>query len=96
MGPEINQSDKKTVADQCYHCFGFGHMAADCQGPDPSRSCGRHVKEGHTAGPCSKKPQCYLYAARKDKPRDDHILRTTHYAAFCEAASKRKLSRGRV
>ena len=29
---------KKTEISRCYRCLGFGHMAADCRGPDRSRS----------------------------------------------------------
>ena len=29
---------RKTMANQCYRCLGFGHMATDCRGPGPSRS----------------------------------------------------------
>ena len=64
---------KRTEISRCYRCLGFGHMAADCRGPDRSRSCWR----------------CYLCTARDEKPRDDHISGTMRCAAFREAAPNR-------
>ena len=58
---------KKTVAEWCYCCLGFGHMATDYRGPDRSSIFWRCGKEGH-AGSCSKKPQYYLYGAREGIP----------------------------
>ena len=81
--------------NRCYCFLGFSHMAANCQGPDRSRSCWRCGEEGHAAGSCTRKPQCYLCSA-KDKPRDDHIPGTIRCAVFREAASKKKLLRGRI
>ena len=40
---------KKTEINRCYRCLGFEHMAADCRGPDRSRSCWRCGEEGHAA-----------------------------------------------
>ena len=55
---------RKTEVKRCYHCLGFGHMAADCRGPDRSSSCWRCGKEGHVAGSYTAKPRCYLCATR--------------------------------
>ena len=30
---------RKTEVKRCYRCLGFGHMAADCRGPDRNRCC---------------------------------------------------------
>ena len=76
--------------------LGFGHMAANCQGPDRSMSYWSCGKEGHAAGFYIRKPQCYLCSAKEDKPRDDHIPGTMRCATFWEAAPKKKPSRGRV
>ena len=71
-------------ASRCYRCLGFGHMAALCRGPDRSRGCWRWGVEGHTAAACTGKPQCYLCAKRKEKPRTDHLPGTTRCAIFRE------------
>ena len=43
---------RKTDVKRCYRCLGFGHMAADCRGPDRSRSCWKCGEEGYTARTC--------------------------------------------
>ena len=83
---------KKTAISRC---LGFGHMAADCQGPDRNRSCWRCGEKGHAAASCSRKPRCYLCTAGDEKPRDDHIPGTMLCAAFREAAPNRKPWRDR-
>ena len=82
--------------NRCYRCLGFDHMAANCRGPDQSRSCRSCGEEGHAAGSCTKKLQYYLCSTREDKPRDEHIPGTMRCAAFREASSRRKSSRGHV
>ena len=76
--------------NRCFRCLGFGHIAADCRGPDRSRCCWRCGEEGHLAGSCTGKPRCFLCAERKEKPRNDHIPGTMRCAAFREAAPNRK------
>ena len=80
---------RKTEAKRCYRCLGFGHMAAECRGPNRSKSCWRCGEKGHVAGSCTAKPRLYIYAAREDKPRNDHIPGTMRCAAFREAAPNR-------
>ena len=46
-------------------------------------------KEGHLASSCTRKPRCFLCAAKEEKPRDDHIPGTMCCAAFWEAAPNR-------
>ena len=87
---------RKMEVNRCYRSLGFGHMAANCRGPDRSRSCWRYGEEGHTAGSCTRQSQCYLCYAKEDEPRDDHIPGTIRCAAFREAAPKRKPLRGRI
>ena len=86
---------RKKKLDQCYRCLGFGHIAADCRGPDRSRCCWKCGAEGHTAGFCSRQPRCYLSAAMEEKPRNDHIPGSMRCATFEEAAPNRKPQEGR-
>ena len=79
---------RKTEIKRCYRCLGFGHMAADCRGPDHSRSFWKCGEEGHTAGTCTRNPWCYLCTIR------DHIPGTMRCVAFRVAAPNRKPPRG--
>ena len=81
---------RKKEVNRCFRCLGFGHIAADCRGPDRSRCCWRCGEEGHLAGSCIGKPRCFLCAAKEEKPRNDHIPGTMRCAAFREAAPNRK------
>ena len=81
---------RKKEVNRYLRCLGFGHIAANCQGPDRSRCCWRCDEEGHLAGSCTGKPRCFLCATREEKPRNDHIPGTMRCAAFREAARNRK------
>ena len=89
------QRPQKTEINRCYRYLGFGHMAANCRGPDRSRCSWWCGEEGHAAGSCSRKPRCYLCSTREKKPRDDHIPGTMHCVAFRKAAPNRKPLRSR-
>ena len=82
---------RKEEVNRCFRCLGFGHIAADCRGPDRSRCCWKSGEKGHLAGSCTGKPRCFLCSAREEKSRNDHIPRTMRCAAFREAAPNRKL-----
>ena len=41
---------RKKEVNRCFRCLGFGHIAADCRGPDRSRCCWRCVEVGHVPG----------------------------------------------
>ena len=86
---------RKKALNRCYRCLGFGHIAADCRGPDRSRCCWRCGEEVHTVGSCTRQPRCYLCAAMEEKPLNDHIPGTISCAAFGEAAPNRKPQEGR-
>ena len=81
---------RKKEVNRCLRCLGFGYIAVGCRGVDQRRRCWRCSEEGHVASFCTGKLRCYLYAARMDKPRDDHIPGTMRCAAFQEAAPNRK------
>ena len=81
---------KKKEVNRCFRCLGFGHIAANCQGPDRSRCCWRCGEERHHAVSCAGKPRCFLCAAREEKPRHDHIPGTMRCAAFREAVPNKK------
>ena len=50
---------RKTEVKRCYPCLRFCDIAAYCRGLDLSRSCWKCGEEGHTAGTCTRNPQCY-------------------------------------
>ena len=81
---------RKKEVNRCFRFLGFGHIAAECRGPDRSRCCWRWGQEGHLVSSCTVKPRCFLCAAREEKPRNDHIPGTMRCAAFREAAPNRK------
>ena len=81
---------RKKEVNWCFLSLGFGHIAADCRGPDHSGCFWRCSEEGHVAGSCTEKTRCYLCAAREEKPRNNHIPRIMRCAAFREAAPNRK------
>ena len=58
---------QKMKMNRCYRCLGFSHMAVNCQGLHRSRSCWTCGEEGHVAGSCTRKPQCYLCSAEENK-----------------------------
>ena len=49
---------RRKVTNRCYCSFGFGHIAAECRGPERSRNSWRYAKEVNSAGTCSRKLQC--------------------------------------
>lgn len=81
---------KKAEATKCYRCHGYGHLAAQCEGPDRTKCCWRCGQEGHKAGSCNGKPQCYLCAGKEGGPRTDHLPGTMRCLSFREAAAQRR------
>lgn len=53
------RSDSKRVL-RCFRCMGFGHMSANCKGPDRSEQCRKCGEKGHIAKDCSQTPKCML------------------------------------
>ena len=47
---------RRKEVNRCFRCLGFGHIAADCRGPDRSRCCWKCDEEGHLAGSCTGSP----------------------------------------
>lgn len=59
---------------RCFRCFGYGHVRADCKGPDRSALdlCIRCGEPGHKLKECTKTPMCCLCTAAGHSPVD-HI-----------------------
>ena len=71
---------RKKEVNRCFRCLDQTAAVA----------AGDAVEEGHIAGSCTRKPRCFLCAAKKGKPRNNHIPGSMRCAAFREAASNRK------
>ena len=47
---------RKKELNRCFRCLGFGHIVAECRGPDCSSCCWRCGVKGHNVGSCTRKP----------------------------------------
>lgn len=56
--------------ERCFKCWGFGHQARNCDGPDRSKSCRKCGENGHFASDCAKPPRCMLC---KKEDGNDHM-----------------------
>lgn len=56
--------------ERCFKCWGFGHQARNCEGPDRSKSCRKCGVHGHFASDCTKPPRCMLC---KSEDGNDHV-----------------------
>lgn len=64
VAARIAKSDRKRVL-RCFKCMGFGHMSANCKGPDRSEQCRKCGEKGHFAKDCSQAPKCMLCTAEE-------------------------------
>lgn len=62
----LQQGPKENGTTRCYRCQGYDHLTESCT--DPDTVCWRCGVEGHRAAVCNSTPQCYLCAAKEDKP----------------------------
>ncbi|KZC04447.1 Copia protein [Dufourea novaeangliae] len=45
---------------RCFKCWGFNHLAKDCDGKDLSKACRKCTKNGHSAEQCTEPARCAL------------------------------------
>ena len=62
----------------CFRCFGKGHKAWACRGPNRSALCRRCGEEGHKARECTKPPRCVICA----NGHNNHMLGGPKCKAF--------------
>lgn len=51
---------ERAMVTRCYKCFGYGHVARNCSGPDRSKLCYKCQEPGHIAKMCSQKERCMV------------------------------------
>lgn len=85
---------KRAVAERCFKCFGYGHVARTCQGPDRSNLCFKCGNAGHKAKTCTAQSRCVL-CLEEGLPQADlaHVLGSGKCKVFRKAleAVKKKL-----
>jgi hypothetical protein len=52
--------ERRIATERCYRCWSFDHKAANCDGPDRSKTCYRCGVEGHEARDCGNEEACPL------------------------------------
>lgn len=57
---------------RCHRCHGFGHLSADCKGPDLSGSCRRCGEDGHIERNCKASGDRCVACDRLGVPRMVH------------------------
>lgn len=74
-------------AERCFKCFGFGHWAGACKGPDRSKNCWKCGDMGHLAKDCTQRPKCMLCT-----PEDGNDHQTGGYKcpAYKKATARRQ------
>lgn len=77
---------KRTEVERCFHCLGFGHIAATCKGPDRTKVCYRCGKLNHKAKQCSESVECVLCKDRGEAAT--HFLGSGRCGAFREELTK--------
>lgn len=60
----------KVEIKRCFKCWGLGHMAIKCQGPDRSRTCRRCGGSDHQAKNCENSPCCLI--CQDDRRKDSN------------------------
>lgn len=73
---------EKTPVKRCFRCFGFGHFARECKGPDRSKLCRLCGKEGHFARECKGQPLCAACNDRNEPGGAQHILGSSKCGSY--------------
>lgn len=51
---------ERLTVQQCYRCWGYGHLSNSCKGEDMSRKCRKCGEQGHKAQNCQRSLRCLL------------------------------------
>lgn len=65
---------------KCFRCFGFGHIATNCKGPDRSNLCRKCGKEDHQSKDCSREPHCVV--CHENKMPGGHVIGSSSCESF--------------
>lgn len=85
----------RTPLTRCFRCLGFGHLAAECKGPNRKDRCYRCGAEGHIAAGCKAKVKCMLCVDLGLKGKEvRHDMAKGECEALRRALLKRKDSAG--
>ena len=50
--------EKRIEMRRCFKCWAYEHKAAECKGPDRTKTCNKCGKEGHRYKDCDKEEAC--------------------------------------
>lgn len=79
---------------KCFRCLGFGHVKAECDGPDRrvEARCLKCGQTGHQKSNCSNDPKCYLC----EGDRTNHVAGSGNCQKYREAlaAARKSLHNG--
>ena len=82
---------ERAVVTRCFKCFGYGHVARNCEGPDRRKLCYRCMGADHKAKLCTAKECCVLCLERGiDQTELDHIPGSGKYKVYREALQTAK------
>lgn len=65
MNPVQNPGTEKET--RCHECWEYGHVKANCEGPESTDFCIKCCQKGQKADKCLNKPVCIRYKKRVTK-----------------------------
>ena len=82
---------RRTIVERCFKCFGYGHQAGNCKGPDRGKNCYKCGETGHRAAACTAEPNCALCKEMKvDEGQLKHVPGSGKCHAFKQALDHAK------